>query len=562
MTERRTRLPDSSAQLALLQRMVEDISGELALEPLLSRIVANACELIGADDGTIGLYDVERDLIRTAAVYLMPPRELGAEMPRGVGLAGKVLETGQPLIARYGDIANITLPELADNQVIGLPIRWQGELIGFFGIGAKPPRLFDERDRVLLEMFGRHAANAIHNAAHYAQTRRRTARFELIARIAGSLPAGGDLDALLQEAADAIHEVLEFPNVDIPLLDPADPQTLVVRVRGGEYKQRIQGDDRLSIAAGIMGAAVRERRPQLVNDVPRDPRYVTPPGVVPPRAELAVPIVLAGEVLGVINVEGDGPFDELDQTSLGIVADYLAVAINAARLREAAREAAVLHERQRLARELHDNVTQTLSSISLLTQTLVSAWRRDPAEGERRVGRLADLAQTAFAEMRSLLRELTPVARDPGAISKGGRAVLGVEQLKRHALPGALTRLLAAMVPETIELKLDFAGYEPQDLRHEQALFRVCQEAVSNAIRHSHAKRLWVSAAVHANEVQLLVCDDGRGFDESARAGIGLRSMRERMVEIGGSLRVGARPPRGTAVEARLPRQDRVLEGN
>ncbi len=199
-------------------------------------------------------------------------------------------------------------------------------------------------------------------------------------------------------------------------------------------------------------------------------------------------------------------------------------------------------------------MTQTLSSISLLTQTLVSAWRRDPSEGERRVQRLADLAQTAFAEMRSLLRELTPVAREPSTISKTGRALLGVEQLRRHALPGALTRLLAAMVPETLELKLDFSGYTPQDLRHEQALFRVCQEAVSNAIRHSQARRVWVSASVGANEVQLLVCDDGRGFDESARTGIGMRSMRERMTEHCGTLRVGTRPPRGSRPSVRIRR--------
>ncbi len=292
MAESRASSSDASARLALLQRMVEDISGELAIEPLLTRIVANACELIGADDGAIGLYDVERDVIRTAAVYLMPPRELGAEMARGVGLAGRVLETGKPLIARYGDIANVTLPELADNQVIGIPIRWQGGLIGFFGIGANPPRRFDQHDQALLEMFARHAANAIHNAAHYAQARRRTARFELIARIAANLPIEGEIEGRLQEAADAIHEMLEFPSVDIPLVDPDDPQTLVVRVRGGEYKRRIQGEDRLSVATGIMGAAVREARPQLVNDVASDPRYVTPPGVKPPRAELAVPIVL------------------------------------------------------------------------------------------------------------------------------------------------------------------------------------------------------------------------------------------------------------------------------
>ncbi len=553
---------DEIRTLDLLARLVEDIAGELALEPLLTRVVESACALIGADDGSIGLYDRERDAIRTAAIYRMPARELGAEMPRGTGLAGLVLALGEPVMTRYGDLPNLTLPELADNHVIGLPIRRDGELLGFFGVGARPPRVFDASDVATLQSFARHAAIAIHNARRYAGERRRTARFELVARIASSLAAGTDLMATLQKAADAIHEVLEYPNVDIPLLDPADPTVLVVQVRGGSYKRVIKGTDRIPVERGIMGAAVRERRPQLVNDVAQDPRYVVPPGVTAPRAELAVPIKTPNEVLGVVNVEGDAPFDELDVSSIEVVADYLAVAITNARLIDQAREAAVLAERHRLARELHDNVTQVLSSINLLAQTLVPVWRRDADEGAKRVARLTELTQTAFAEMRSLLHELRPTARESGApgmatISKTGRSYVGLERLREHALPGALTRLLAAMVPETLELKLDFAAYEPQVLEHEEALFRVCQEAVSNAIRHAEARRLYVSAAVQDAHAVLIVGDDGRGIPRGRTAGIGLRSMSERMRSHGGELRIGLRAPHGTQIEARLPRADR-----
>jgi signal transduction histidine kinase len=551
----------AATQLELLHRMVEDIAGETALEPLLTRILARACELIGAEDGTICLYDPLREVLRSAAVHRMPERELGAEMARGVGLAGAVLASAKPIIARYGDLPNITLNELADNSVIGMPIVWRGEFIGVFGIGARPPRRFNERDADLLDMFARHAAIAIANARQHAQAQRRTARFELIARVASGLSTGLDLETMLQNAADAIHEVLDYPNVDIPLLDPHDPETLIVKLRGGAYKRIIHGEDRIPIAHGIMGAAVRERRAQLVNNVAADPRYVTPPGVIPPRAELAVPIVLGNQALGVVNVEGDEPFDDLDVVSLEIIADNLAVAINHARLVAGAREAAVLSERQRLARELHDNVTQILSSISLLTQTLVSAWHRDPSEGERRVARLQVLAQRAFAEMRALLRELQPVTQAKDEVSKTSRAVLGSEQLRAHALPGALTRLLAAMVPEHLELKLDFNGYEPQQLATEEALFRICQEAVSNVIRHAQAKRLWVTATVNDAHVLLSVLDDGRGFGGTRPGGMGLASMHTRAQALGGAVRVGPRSPSGTAMEARAPRRDRDSGG-
>lgn len=552
-------LRGQSRQLALLWRLVEDISSELALEPLLTRIVAGACQLIGADDGTIGLYEAEHDWIRTVAVYRMPERELGSTMPRGVGLAGHVLATGRTALLRYGDLDSMTLPELADNQVVGIPILWSGRIIGFFGIGAAPPRRFKREDVVALELFARHAAIAITNAQRYQKERRRTDRFRLIAHVAGIIQAEDDIDALLQRSADAIHELLGFENVDIPLLDEKQRDVLVIRVRGGDYKRRIRGEGRVPVGQGIMGAAVRERRSQLVNDVASDPRYITPPGMTPPRAELAVPLMVGDEVLGVLNVEGNQRFDELDLSSLEVIADVLAVAVHNRRLAAASRDNAVLRERQNLGRELHDNVTQILSAIGLLTQTLSNVWQRDPAEGRRRVERLHQLARTAHAEMRNLLRELQPpepvVTR-----SRRSRAVIGVEQLREQALPGALNQLLTVMVPETLELRMDFAQYEPQQIETEAALLRCCQEAVSNAVRHARGKRLWVAAAVRDDYCELTVADDGAGVAPDHVPGMGFRSMRERAAALLGDVLVRSRVPRGTEVRVRLPRRDRAVD--
>jgi signal transduction histidine kinase len=307
-----------------------------------------------------------------------------------------------------------------------------------------------------------------------------------------------------------------------------------------------------------MGAAVRERRTQLVNDIRADPRYLCPPGVTPAQAELAVPICSAERVLGVLNVEGNRRFDDLDRRSLEVVADYLAVAIENARLSGRASETAVLAERQRLARELHDNVTQILSSMSLLSQTLPAAWQRSQEEGEKRVARLQQLTQTAFAEMRMLLRQLAPpeAAAQP-AISRQSRALVGIENLRTQSLPGALTKLLAAMVPEGMSVKTSFAGYEPQRLDNEEALYRVCQEAVSNTIRHAAARRLRVEAGVTAKESVLRIVDYGVGLGGEFRPGVGLGSMRTRVEILKGHFRIAPASPRGTLVEVRLPRADR-----
>ena len=543
---------------ALLNRFIEEMSGELQLEPLLSRLVELACRLIGADDGTIGLYDSRRDVIRTAAVYRMPPRELGSEMARGVGLSGHVLATGEPIKSRYGDLPGMTLPELADNEVVGMPIHWKGELIGVFGIGVEPPRRLPEGALDSLKTFARHAGVAIANARRYERARRRTARFALIARVARCINAGSELESMLQQTADAIHDVLEFPNVDIPLLDTADRNVLVVQIRGGGYKRMISGIDRLSIHQGVMGAAVRERRTQRIANVYDDPRYVRPPNTEGALAELAVPIMAAGEVLGVVNVEGEHPYDELDQLTLEIIADHLGVAIQNARLHQQNREAAVWQERLRLRRELHDSVTQILSSISLLAQSLPSAWRRSSEEGESAAGRLTELARTAFSEMRALLRDLEPeppARTDPSS----QRLNSGIESMRHAGLVPAMVRLLEAMIPSGLARRYHFDRYLTQDLAHEETLYRVCQEAVSNAIRHSGADEVVVEARVEGDHVWLRVCDDGGGLPINMRAGIGLQSMRERLARLGGQLELRPGQTRGLEVWARLPRKDRSL---
>jgi len=258
-------------------------------------------------------------------------------------------------------------------------------------------------------------------------------------------------------------------------------------VRGGGYKRAISGIDRLSIHQGVMGSAVRERRAQRIDNVYDDPRYVRPPNTKGALAELAVPIMAAGEVLGVVNVEGETPFDDLDQLTLEIIADHLGVAIQNARLHQQNREAAVWQERLRLRRELHDSVTQILSSISLLSQALPSAWRRSHGEGEAAAARLAELAQTAFGEMRALLRELEPEA-PARSESSSVRLRTGIESMRHAGLVPALVRLLEAMIPPGLARRYHFDQYLTQDLTHEETLYRVCQEAVSNAIRHSGAR--------------------------------------------------------------------------
>lgn len=545
-----------AAQAELLRGFIEDVSGDLDIDSLLSRTIVYACRLTGAKGGFIALYEERRHVLRSVAVYGMPDMEIGAERPPGVGLAGQVLASGRLVTGRYGDIPGRS--PLVDDEtfVAGMPIVASEELVGFIGIGVPMPGRFTEADLALLTAFARHAGIAIRNARRFARERRRTARFELISKVTRILGQGGlSLPDLLQQAADAVHEVLEYPNVDIPLLDPRDPNVLVVEVRGGDYKRQISGADRLPVAVGIMGAAVRERRAQLVNDVRLHPAYVKPPVPSPSQAELAVPILAEGQVLGVVNVEGDGPFDELDVKTIEVVAMHLGVAIESARRVAHRQELALREERQRLAFDLHDSVTQALSGISLLAQALPATWAKNPGDGQATAARLADLAALACGEMRGLLEQLAPKRRDALPVATE-LPQLGMEHLRDGGLVEALPALLRVLVPPSINWSCSWRAYVRQSLALEEVMLRVCQEAAANVVRHAGAACLRVMVAARQRHVLLRITDDGCGFGGRPMHGYGLESMRSRVERTGGQFRTSRQGKPGAEIVVTLPRED------
>ena len=208
-----------------------------------------------------------------------------------------------------------------------------------------------------------------------------------------------------------------------------------------------------------------------------------------------------------------------------------------ARLRDEARRLAVVEERQKLARDLHDSVTQSLFSASLQAQAAQSLWGRDPQKAKERLDRVVELCGGALAEMRALIFELRPAAlQEEGLVSA----------LRKHAAAREARDGIAVEFVAEDERRL-----APQ---HEEAAYRIVREALHNVVKHARARRARVRLRFRPAALELEVHDDGQGFDVSAmRSGLGLTSMRERAEQLGGSLDVQSRPGRGTTVSARLP---------
>ena len=370
---------------------------------------------------------------------------------------------------------------------------------------------------------------------------------DLLAAITRELPP----PELLERALDAACQLAHADTGAIGLYDTATDAIRIASVRNAmpaPFQMRFRRGE------GLAGHIIATGQPYhgRYGDLPK-------PIVDALREHISfgAPIRWQDQLLGylALSVEPPRRFRPADLDVVQLIPSIVAIAIGHSQRQDAE----LLDERARLARELHDNVTQILASMNLLSQTLASTWKRDPAEGEQRAARLHQLAHTAFAELRMLLRQLAAEPTDN--ISRKSRVLVGLENLRTHALPGALTKLLGTVVPENLAVASSFGAYIPQKREHEEALYRVCQEALSNSLRHAGARRVRVEAAVTGEHAVLRVSDDGRGLDTDFRPGIGLSSMRTRIETLRGTFRIGSNNPHGTLIEARLPRADRPLPG-
>jgi signal transduction histidine kinase len=293
--------------------------------------------------------------------------------------------------------------------------------------------------------------------------------------------------------------------------------------------------------------AVLERKPVAVSDLTalsdgrHDRQELLPDDAgMGYGACLAVPLIARQELYGALALYYRDPrlFNEEDVSLARSFGDQAALAIENSRLREQVERSAVAAERSRLARDLHDSVTQSLFAASLKAEALHRASQPESPEVQQDLDDLRRLTRAALAEMRTLLLEMRPAAL--------ADAWLG--DLLQHLVDATEGR-----THTSIRLSVDGRLALPSEVTI--ALYRVAQEALNNVVRHSRARHAWVMLRCAGDVVELVVGDDGRGFDQSdiGSEKLGLRIMRERADAIGSSLRVDSCNQHGTVVTAGWP---------
>ena len=382
-------------------------------------------------------------------------------------------------------------------------------------------------------------------AERTAELVRRASQLEAAARVASEAVAIHDVDQLLSQAVLLIRERLGYYNVNIYLLEHDSGQLVLRAVAGGYVDEVPVGTAKVRLGEGIVGWVGKTAEAILANDVSQEPKYSFVEALQNTKAELAVPIKSGEHVQGVLDSESTeiGAFDQTDQITLQAIANLLGVAIENAQLFQQTHDVAVLEERNRMAREIHDTLAQGFTAIVLQLEAAEQVLDGGSQEAEEHLGRAKNQARESLQEARRSVWNLLPKALEERSLDAALQ-----EEVLRFASVGR-EKASFGLSGNNRELSGDVQA----------ALLRICQESLTNIRRHAKATEVHVTLTFYADAVDLCIQDNGLGFDwetakgDNRQGGYGLVGMEARAHLLGGTFSVKTGNGQGTIVEARMP---------
>jgi signal transduction histidine kinase len=395
--------------------------------------------------------------------------------------------------------------------------------------------------------------NAQVEAEHLLEQRvtERTRELSTLLDVSRNVASTLELDPLLKLILDGLKVFVDYASARINTLE--GPVLRVRAVHGSASQERMVGME-YPLSSPIVQEVVQRGHTLIIPDVhaPDDPWAATFRHEVRAYLDmtlghahswLSVPLIVKGRAIGNLALDHMQPgYYTPHHAELTLaLANQVAVAIENARLFAEAQGKAILEERQRLARDLHDSVTQSLYSLTLLAEAGRRLIDQDVPQAARYLGDMGEIAQQSLKEMRLLVYQLRPLA------------------LEREGLIGALQARLDSVEKRAgIEARLliegNLGGLPPAA---EEALFRIAQEALNNALKHAAARSVVVRLRGEDECVTLEVADDGRGsalLNSDVKGGLGLTSMKERVAQLQGTLTIASAPSAGTRISVEVPR--------
>jgi signal transduction histidine kinase len=542
-----------------LRRLIEvgrSLVSERDLETLLSQVLDVARELTGARYAALGVLDESRESLERFITRGIDPsthRAIG-DLPHGRGILGLLIQEPRPLRLHdlrthprsYGFPANH--PPM--HSFLGVPVQIRGSAWGNLYLTDKEGGDFDAADEQTAVTLADWAAVAIENASLYQRLQQRRDELEQVVQgleattaIARAVGAETALDRVLELIVKRGRALVDARAMVILLRDGAE---MVIAASAGEVEAGVVGR-RVPVEGSTSGEILRGAHPERIRDVGSRLRISSERlGVPDAHTALLVPLEFRARPLGVLvafdRIGVEPEFGVEQEALLLAFAASAATAVATAqtveheRLRESM--AAAEQERRRWARELHDETLQGLAGFQVL---LSSALRRsDAASLEQAVRTAVEQIDTEIEKLRMLITELRPAALDE----------LGLQP----AVESLASRVAAV---EGLEVETDVSLGDDERLppELETAVYRLVQEALTNVVKHADAERVTIEIAAYDAHVDVLVRDDGAGFDPDApREGFGITGMRERVDLAHGTLAIASSPGAGTSVRATLSR--------
>jgi signal transduction histidine kinase len=526
------------------------LSSELSLDAVLQRIAEVAAELTGAHYGALGVIDrsgtgLERFL--TTGID-SETRAIIGDLPRGRGILGLLIREATPL--RLHDLAedphSVGFPpgHPPMHTFLGVPILLRGVAYGNLYLTEKADGAdFDDEDEELATLLAAQAAVAIENARLYESATRWSRQLESLNEVGNALVTETELEPLLRLICERLRDLLEARLVSVAL--PVGEDGLRFTAAAGEGAEELEGwttQLRNSKSGRVLERKRSERVDTLIDDPEADQEIARR---LQFRSGLFVPLVVRDRAIGVIAVHDkageDARFSDNDLRLAETFAARAAVAVDLSQrvARDAFRRVVSAQEleRRRLARELHDETGQALTSVLLGLKSVEEA--AGPEEMRAAGAELRELVVQTLQDVRRLAVELRPKALDD------------------FGLVPALERLTSSFAEQTgIEVHFESAiGDERLSGEVETTLYRIVQESLTNIVKHARATRASVLVTRREGVVAAVIEDDGEGFDpgQTRDGGVGLLGMRERIELVDGRLQIEARRGAGTAILVEVP---------
>ncbi len=576
ISERTQELDERTRVSEGLRETLAVVNSNLSLKNTLIHIATQARDLSGASASVVYSIDLDNQSGRKEVSVGMGEDKqdlytMDLDSTPGRELLN-VVSQRQPLGMNY-DLAWIdeilndpdTEPEIREKRaeivrryraVMAVPLIVRDEPYGSILLYYDEPQVFTDQQKLIVSSLAEQAALAIENARLVQSEQERRCEAEQRQRIAEGLREGlaalnstSSLEEILDFVVRQAVRLLETGGGALYLLDHEDS---MLHVSASSGLSETYTTLPLPVGGAITGRAVELGDPVSVPDLDVSTEllkgYLRHPDLSPRWVEaleelkqqynaiLSVPVQAHGEVYGAITLyypDSQQFSDEVIELAVAF-AGQAALVIENVRLRERVRETAAVEERSRLARDLHDAVTQTLFSASLMADTLPELLELDLSHAQQQLLQLGKMTRGALAEMRTLLIELRP-----------GRLIeADMETLLQQLIEAAQGRT-------RINISLNISGTctLPPDVK--VVFYRIAQEGLNNMVKHARAENAFISMRCSSNQNILQIMDDGRGFDagEIPAGHFGVQIMRERAEQVGAALVIDSSPGEGTEIQ-------------